>query len=161
MCCTYPADGYDWRYREAGINALPGYVASVDGTGVFYLRYDAEEPGALPLVLTHGWPSSFLELAPLARRLSMPSRHGGQAADAFTVIVPALPGFPFSPQRPDLPPAVPTEELWHRLMRDELGYLAPTGEHRGRPRPCGVFMQTFHPWRQSARQGIDDSRTCG
>jgi pimeloyl-ACP methyl ester carboxylesterase len=118
----YWADEYDWRASEAAINALPGRIASLDGTDVFYLRFDAEVPGALPIVLTHGWPSSFLELTELARRLSAPSRHGGKPGDAFTVIVPALPGFPLSPQRPDLPPAVPTPELWHRLMHDELGF---------------------------------------
>jgi pimeloyl-ACP methyl ester carboxylesterase len=118
----YWAEGYDWRAREAAINALPGQVASLDGTDVFYLRYDAEAPGALPIVLTHGWPSSFLELTRLAQRLASPSRHGGDAGDAFTVIVPALPGFPFSSQRPTLPPATPTYELWHRLMHDELGF---------------------------------------
>jgi len=118
----YWAGGYDWRAQEAAINALPGQVASLDGTEVFYLRFDAEVPGALPVVLTHGWPSSFLELTELARRLAAPSRHGGQPSDAFTVIVPALPGFPLSPQLPALPPATPTHELWHRLMHDELGF---------------------------------------
>jgi pimeloyl-ACP methyl ester carboxylesterase len=118
----YWADDYHWRGHEAAINALPGHVASLDGTDVFYLRFDAEVPGALPIVLTHGWPSSFLELTELARRLAAPSRRGGRPADAFTVIVPALPGFPLSPQRPALPPATPTHELWHRLMRDELGF---------------------------------------
>jgi pimeloyl-ACP methyl ester carboxylesterase len=116
------ADGYDWRAHEAAVNALPGRVASVDGTSLFYLRFDPEVPGALPIVLTHGWPSSFLELTQLARRLAALSRYGGQPGDAFTVIVAALPGFPLSPQRPALPPALPTHELWHRLMRDELGF---------------------------------------
>jgi pimeloyl-ACP methyl ester carboxylesterase len=118
----YWTTGYDWRAQEAAINALPGQVASLDGTDVFYLRFDAEVPDALPIVLTHGWPSSFLELSGLARRLAAPSRHGGHASEAFTVIVPALPGFPLSPQQPALPPAQPTHELWHRLMHDELGF---------------------------------------
>lgn len=126
----YWADGYDWRYHEAEINALPGYVTSLDGTDVFYLRFEAEVPGALPIVATHGWPSSFVELTALARRLAAPSKHGRRAGDAFTVIVPALPGFPFSPQRPDLPPATPTHELWHRLMHDELGF-SRYGAHGG------------------------------
>jgi pimeloyl-ACP methyl ester carboxylesterase len=126
----YWADGYDWRSQEARVNALPGRIASLDGTDVFYLRFEAEAPGALPVVLTHGWPSSFLELAGLARRLAAPSRHGGDPGDAFTVIVPALPGFPLSPQRPDLPPATPTHELWHRLMQDELGF-SRYGAHGG------------------------------
>jgi pimeloyl-ACP methyl ester carboxylesterase len=126
----YWADGYDWRYHEAQVNALPGFVTSLDGAGVFYLRFEAEVAGALPIVLTHGWPSSFLELTGLARRLAAPSRYGGDAGDAFTVIVPALPGFPLSSQLPDLPPATPTHELWHRLMHDELGF-SRYGAHGG------------------------------
>jgi len=127
----YWAEEYDWRSREADVNALPGWVASVDGASVFYLRFEAEVPGALPIVVTHGWPSSFLELAELARRLAAPSQYGGgDAGDAFTVIVPALPGFPFSAQRPDLPPATHTHELWHRLMHEELGF-SRYGAHGG------------------------------
>jgi pimeloyl-ACP methyl ester carboxylesterase len=118
----YWADGYDWRTNEAAINALPSQVASLDGTDVHYLRFDGEVPGALPIVLTHGWPSSVLELVELARRLAAPSQYGGQASDAFTVIVPSLPGFALSPQRPALPPTLLTHELWHRLMHGELGF---------------------------------------
>ncbi|MBE1878798.1 epoxide hydrolase family protein [Myceligenerans pegani] len=118
----YWADGYDWRAHEAAIGRLPHHEADVDGTPVHYLRFDGEHPGALPIVLTHGWPSTFLELVTLARHLAEPSRHGGEPADAFTVIVPSLPGYPYSPQRPELPPAGQTHELWHRLMTDHLGF---------------------------------------
>jgi len=118
----YWATGYDWRVHEAAINALPSGLADIDGTPVHYLRYDGERSDALPIVLTNGWPSSFLELTSLAQRLSAPSRHGGDAADAFTVIVPVLPGFAFSPQRPSLRDTAQTHELWHRLMHDELGF---------------------------------------
>ena len=118
----YWADGYDWRAHEAAINALPSHVAEIAGTAVHYLRFDGERPDALPIVLTHGWPSTFLELVTLARRLAEPSRHGGDPADAFTVIVPSLPGYAFSPQRPSLPPDLHTHELWHRLMHDGLGF---------------------------------------
>jgi pimeloyl-ACP methyl ester carboxylesterase len=118
----YWADGYDWRAHEAAVNALPSHLAEIDGTPVHYLRFDGESRDALPIVVTHGWPSSFLELAELARRLARPSRFGGDAGDAFTVIVPSLPGFAFSPQRPSLPPSLQTHELWHRLMHDELGF---------------------------------------
>jgi len=126
----YWAGGYDWRAWETRINALPGHIADLGGSDVFYLKFEAERPGALPIVLIHGWPSSFLELTGLARRLAAPSRYGGDADDACTVIVPALPGFPLSPQRPELPPAVPTHELWHRLMHDELGF-SRYGAHGG------------------------------
>lgn len=119
---TFWADGYDWRAHESAINALPSHHADLDGTPVHYLRYDGEHPGALPIVLTHGWPSSFLELTVLAERLATPSRYGGKAEDAFTVIVPSLPGFAFSPQRPTLSTADQTHDLWHRLMHDELGF---------------------------------------
>ncbi|WP_399893368.1 epoxide hydrolase family protein [Streptomyces sp. BBFR51] len=118
----YWVSGYDWRAHEAAINALPSHFADIDGTPVHYLRFDGEHPGSLPIVLTNGWPSSFLELTTLARRLATPSRYGGDASDAFTVIVPSLPGFAFSPQRPSLAGAMQTHEIWHRLMHDELGF---------------------------------------
>ena len=118
----YWATDYDWRAHERALNALPSHTADVDGTPVHYLRFDGERPDALPIVLTHGWPSSFLELTSLARRLATPSRHGGHGDDAFTVIVPSLPGYAFSPQRPSLPPELQTHEIWHRLMHDELGF---------------------------------------
>jgi len=116
------ASDYDWRVQEAEINALPWYVADIAGLPVHFLRFDAERPGALPLVLTNGWPSSFLELVTLARRLANPSASGGDPSDAFTVVVPCLPGFAFTPQQPSLLDATPTHELWHRLMHDELGF---------------------------------------
>ncbi|PPF50347.1 hydrolase [Clavibacter michiganensis] len=114
------ADGFDWRAREREIRALPWAVADLDGTPVSYLRFDAERPGRLPVILTNGWPSTALELVGLAERLSEPSRSGGDPDDAVTVVVPALPGFPFSPARPRIDEQ--THELWHRLMADELGF---------------------------------------
>ncbi|MFB4312022.1 epoxide hydrolase family protein [Actinomadura sp. GTD37] len=116
------ASGYDWRAHEAAVNALPSHFADIGGTPVHYLRFDGEAPGSLPIVLTNGWPSSFLELTGLARRLAEPSRFGGAAADAFTVIVPSLPGFGPSPQRPRLAADEQTHDLWHRLMHDVLGF---------------------------------------
>ncbi|GAA2674024.1 MULTISPECIES: epoxide hydrolase family protein [Actinosynnema] len=113
------ADGYDWRAREAEINALPSHFAEVDGVRLHYLRYDGADD-ALPLVLTNGWPSTFYELVGLAERL---------AARGFTTIVPSLPGYPLSAPRPSLT-STPTHELWHRLMREELGF-ARYGAHGG------------------------------
>lgn len=114
------ANAFDWDAHQREIAALPWASVSLDGTPLSYLRFDAEQPGGLPLVLTNGWPSTALELVDLARRLASPSEYGGDAADAVTVIVPALPGFPFSPQRPTLDDQ--THELWHRLMSEELGF---------------------------------------
>jgi pimeloyl-ACP methyl ester carboxylesterase len=118
----YWSTGYDWRAQEAAINALPSRFADIDGIPVHFLHYAGEHPDAVPIVLTHGWPSSFLEMTELARRLAAPSQHGGERSDAFTVIVPSLPGFAFSPQRASLPGDPATHEIWHRLMRDELGF---------------------------------------
>lgn len=117
---AYWADGFDWRAQETAINALPHHRATVAGSPVHYLRFDGEAPDATPIVLTHGWPSSFLEHVDLAKRLAQPSRYGASGQRALTVIIPSLPGFPGTPQRPELP-AVPTHELWHELM-NRLGF---------------------------------------
>ena len=125
----YWAGGFDWRAQETAINALPSHRAALDGTSVHYLRFDGETPDAVPILLTHGWPSTFLEEVELARRLSRPSRYGAGGAPSFTAIVPALPGFPFTPEQRRMP-GVPTHELWHRLMT-RLGftrYLAHGGD---------------------------------
>jgi pimeloyl-ACP methyl ester carboxylesterase len=111
---------FDWRDQERRIRSLPWATADLDGTPVSYMRFDAERSGRMPLLVTNGWPSSALELVELARLLSRPSEHGGDAGEAVTVIVPALPGFPFSPQRPTVDDQ--THDLWHRLMTEELGF---------------------------------------
>lgn len=125
----YWADGFDWRAQEEAINALPSHLAHLDGASVHYLRFDGETPDAVPIVLTHGWPSTFLEEVELARRLSRPSEYGANGAPAFTAIVPSLPGFPFSPEQSRMP-GIATHELWHALMT-RLGftrYLAHGGD---------------------------------
>jgi pimeloyl-ACP methyl ester carboxylesterase len=119
---AYWADTFDWRSQERAINALPWYVADVDETQVRYLRFDAEREDAVPVLLANGWPSSVLELVGLAERLSSPSKFGGSAADALTVVVPALPGYGLSPQRPELGGPMHTHEIWHQLMHEELGF---------------------------------------
>lgn len=120
---------FGWRAQEQAINALPAHQATVDRVPVCYLRFDAETSDAVPIILTHGWPTSILEEVELATRLASPSAHGAAGAPAFTVIVPALPGFPFAPQQPTMP-GIPTHELWHGLMT-RLGfdrYLAHGGD---------------------------------
>jgi pimeloyl-ACP methyl ester carboxylesterase len=116
------ADGYDWRAAEAALNELPQFVVDLDGADVHFLHLRAAGDGpAFPLVLTHGWPGSFLELVGLAQRL---------AGRGFDVVVPSLPGFGFSAQRPTRTDPQTTPELWHRLMRDVLGYQR-YGAHGG------------------------------
>ncbi|MGY0236024.1 epoxide hydrolase family protein [Longispora urticae] len=106
------ADGFDWRRVEAGLNGYPQYVADVDGQQVHLVHVRSTRPGALPLVLTHGWPSCFVEMLAVADRL---------AAD-FDVIIPSLPGFGYS-EAPDRPfTGRQVAGTWHHLMTTTLGY---------------------------------------
>jgi pimeloyl-ACP methyl ester carboxylesterase len=94
--CAYWASGYDWRRVETRLAALPQFRTVVEGLGLHVLHARSREPGALPLVLTHGWPGSFLELLDVIGPLTDPVAHGGRATDAFHVLVPSLPGDGFS-----------------------------------------------------------------
>jgi epoxide hydrolase len=102
--CGYWSDTYDWRATEARINALAQYRATVGGLGIHLLHVQSPEPGALPLVLTHGWPGSIVEFLKVVGPLSDPAAHGGNPADAFHVVCPALPGYGWSDK--------PTEAGW-------------------------------------------------
>ena len=94
--CAHWADGYDWRAREARINAFAQFKTSIDSLGIHFLHVRSPEPGALPLVLTHGWPGSIVEFLDVIGPLSDPAAHGGDPADAFHVVCPSLPGYGFS-----------------------------------------------------------------
>jgi pimeloyl-ACP methyl ester carboxylesterase len=112
----YWLDHYDWRVQERELNTHPHYTAEVDGFRIHYLHFRSRHPGAVPLILTHGWPGSFLELLKVAPMLAE------SASDPFHVIVPSLPGYGFS-ERPSAPGmnTFRTAELWVALMRG-LGY---------------------------------------
>ena len=100
--CEYWADGYDWRATEARLNAMPQFRTEIDGLGIPFLHVRSPHPDALPLVLTHGWPGSVVEFLKVLGPLADPVAHGGDAADAFHVVCPSLPGYGFSdkPARP-------------------------------------------------------------
>jgi hypothetical protein len=100
--CAYWAEGYDWRATEARLNALPQFRTELDGLGIHFLHVRSPHAEALPLVLTHGWPGSVLEFEKVIGPLTDPTAHGGDAADAFHVVCPSLPGYGFS-GRPDRP----------------------------------------------------------
>jgi pimeloyl-ACP methyl ester carboxylesterase len=93
---SYWLERYDWRAHEARLNALPQYTTIVDGANVHFLHVRSPEPDALPLIVTHGWPGSIVELLAAIGRLSDPRAHGGDPADAFHVVAPSIPGFGFS-----------------------------------------------------------------
>lgn len=87
---------YDWRAREAAMNAWPHFLTRAAGEQVHFIHARSPEPDATPLVLTHGWPGSFVEFLDVIGPLTDPVAHGGDAADAFHVVVPSMPGYGFS-----------------------------------------------------------------
>ena len=93
---AYWRDGYDWRAQEKAINEFPQFMAEVDGIDVHFLHVEGQGPAPLPLLLCHGWPGSFWEFHRIIPRLTDPARFGGDPSDAFTVVVPSLPGYGFS-----------------------------------------------------------------
>jgi len=94
--CAHWASGYDWRATEARLNALPQFRTDIDGLGIHLLHVRSPHPDALPLVMTHGWPGSIIEFLKVIGPLTDPTAHGADAADAFHVVCPSLPGYGFS-----------------------------------------------------------------
>ena len=88
--------GFDWRAQEARLNALPQFTTEIDGQTIHFLHVRSPEPDALPLLISHGYPSSVVEFLEVIGPLSDPRAHGGDPADAFHLVVPSLPGFGFS-----------------------------------------------------------------
>ncbi len=118
----YWADGFDWRAQESRLNRLPQFRADLGGRMIHFLHQRGAGPDPLPLVITHGWPGSFVELAELIPRLANPARFGGDPTDSFDVVIPSLPGYGFSdpPPSPGLHPGE-IARLWLQLM-EQLGY---------------------------------------
>ncbi len=116
---------YDWRAHERRLNDLPHHRAVVDGVGIHFIHVRGAGPDPMPLLLTNGWPSSFVEYVGVLDLLTNPAAHGGDPADAFTVVVPAMPGYGFSD--PCLDRTLDRESiaaLFDRLMVEHLGYGA-------------------------------------
>lgn len=115
--------GFDWRARERELNRFAHFRASVGGLGIHFIREEGRGPDPMPLVLTHGWPSSFAEYERLIPLLADPGAHGADPAESFDVIVPSLPGSGFSdrPAGPGLVNSI-VADLWHELMTGYLGY---------------------------------------
>jgi hypothetical protein len=92
----YWGTGYDWRKVEAKLNSLPQFMTEIDGVDIHFIHVRSRHPTALPLIMTHGWPGSVLELLKTVGPLTDPTAHGGQAADAFDLVLPSMPGYGFS-----------------------------------------------------------------
>ena len=116
----YWADGFDWRGAERELNAVAHYRARIGETEVHFVHERARHGGGIPLILSHGWPSCFVELLPMARLLTDPAAHG-IGGPAFDVVIPSLPGYGFSPRPTGAVTYRHVAGLWHRLMHG-LGY---------------------------------------
>jgi pimeloyl-ACP methyl ester carboxylesterase len=140
---------YDWRRCEARLNALPQFKTEIDGEDIHFIHVKSPHERALPLIMTHGWPGSVIELLETVGPLTDPTAHGGRAEDAFDLVLPSLPGYGFS--------AAPTElgwyagrfaEAWGKLM-PRLGYTryvaqggdvgAAVTDAMGRQAPAGLI----------------------
>jgi len=118
----YWAAEYDWRACQAELNALPQFMTEIDGVDIYFIHVKSDHAGALPLIITHGWPGSVIELLGVIGPLTDPVAHGGSAGDAFDVVVPSMPGYGFSGEPAEVgwdPGRI--GQAWAELMR-RLGY---------------------------------------
>jgi len=124
--CDYWLNEFDWRKQEQRLNRFPQFMANIDGIDIHFYHVKGSNPSAANngrvILLTHGWPGSVFEFLNVIEPLAFPEKVGGDAADAFDVVVPALPGFGFSgrPASPIGPRAI--AKLFAKLMTDVLGY---------------------------------------
>src|SRR2546428_12623106 len=119
---SYWLQKYDWRAREALLNRFPQFKTEIDGLGIHFIHIRSPHADATPLVVTHGWPGSIVEFHKVIEPLTNPTAHGGNAADAFHVVCPSLPGYGFS-DKPSAP-GWGIERIagaWAQLMA-RLGY---------------------------------------
>ena len=118
----YWRTSYDWRVSEAELNQFPQFTTEIDGANVHFLHVRSAEPGAIPLILTHGWPGSIVEFLDVIGPLTDPRAHGGSAADAFHLVIPSIPGYGFSgPTREAGWTTARVAKAWAELMH-RLGY---------------------------------------
>lgn len=118
----YWGTSYDWRKAEAKLNALPQFMTTVDGVDIHFIHVRSRHPNAMPLIMTHGWPGSVLELLKTVGPLTDPAAHGGSAGDAFDLVLPSMPGYGFSGKPTDIgwgPDRI--AQTWTKLMK-RLGY---------------------------------------
>jgi pimeloyl-ACP methyl ester carboxylesterase len=120
--CEYWQNEYDWRSCEARLNAHPQFITRIDGLDIHFLHIRSPHDNALPMVMTHGWPGSVLEFMDVIGPLTNPTEYGGDANDAFHLVIPALPGYGFSGKPEQTGWSIErTANAWITLMR-RLGY---------------------------------------
>ena len=119
---SYWASDYDWRRCEARLQSLPNFITEIDGLDIHFIHVRSEHENALPLIVTHGWPGSIVEQLKIIDPLTNPTAHGGNASDAFHLVIPSIPGYGFSgkPKTTGWDPAH-IARAWTVLMK-RLGY---------------------------------------
>jgi len=118
----YWTTDYDWRKAEAKLNALPQFATEIDGVDIHFIHVRSDHENALPLIMTHGWPGSVIELLEVVGPLTDPAAHGGRAEDAFDLVLPSLPGYGFSREPAEVGWNVGrVAQAWAELMH-RLGY---------------------------------------
>jgi pimeloyl-ACP methyl ester carboxylesterase len=120
----YWLDDYDFGRVEARLNGLPQFVTHIDGVDVHFIHVRSANENALPLIITHGWPGSVIEMLDVIELLTDPTAHGGAAEDAFDLVIPSLPGYGLSSKPTEIGwiPPVRVAKAWAELMHDRLGY---------------------------------------
>ena len=118
----YWTTDYDWRRAEGKLNALPQFTTEIDGVEIHFIHVKSEHENALPLIMTHGWPGSVIEMLDSVGPLTDPTAHGGSAQDAFDLVLPSLPGYGYSGEPVEVGwDLARTARAWAELMR-RLGY---------------------------------------
>lgn len=119
----YWTTAFDWRKQEQALNRFSHYRCNIQGTNIHFICEQGKGPRPMPLILTHGWPDSFIRYQKVISMLADPASYGGDPEDAFDVIVPSIPGFGLSgsPTQPGIN-NLTVAGLWHQLMTQELGY---------------------------------------
>jgi pimeloyl-ACP methyl ester carboxylesterase len=120
----YWLDEYDFGRVEARLNALPQFVTEIDGVDIHFIHVKSSNENALPLIITHGWPGSVIEMLDVIELLTEPTAHGGKAEDAFDLVIPSLPGYGLSGKPTEIGwiPPVRVAKAWAELMHNRLGY---------------------------------------
>src|SRR5262249_34687587 len=118
----YWATDYDWRQVEARLHALPQFITEIDGLDIHFIHVRSQHDGALPLIVTHGWPGSIIEQLKIIDPLVNPTAHGASAADAFDLVIPSLPGHGFSAKPTASESAPPRIAPAWVTLRTRLGY---------------------------------------
>ena len=119
---SYWRDEYDWREQERQLNRFEQFTTNIDGLDIHFIHHRSADPNAFPLMIVHGWPGSFVEFHKIIEPLTAPASHGGQASDAFHLVIPSIPGYGFSdkPRQPGYNPER-MAEIFVKLMA-RLGY---------------------------------------